>query len=297
MRFLLLFLWSLSISWTNAQNYILPFSGFKCHAQGIESDEVEIKLNGSTWTSNFLPQNAEFDIRLNEPKGFVAKDSLFQPGIEVFICDMNQDTLGYAANIYGEGFPGYDIWMFKRLNVTLGFGPEVLSGDSLFIKTRFFDQNGTGSFSVEGIVQIVDSTTIPDNASMTNYVKSFKGFSAASTGATITEMGANLRDDARKSLEIQWILEDVYALDISMAETTVWLYFSDGSIKKLNRFEQFNYEFSTILEKTNKDVLGKISCYLKGVDLASLQFVRIRTYSKTKGIVVDGIVDMKKFLH
>lgn len=296
MRFLLLCYFILSLNRTNAQTYLLPFSGFKCISNGIEPRDVEVQLNGVTWTSNYLPQNADFDIRLIEPMGLISVDSMYKPGIEVFIGTKNRDTLGYAANIYGDGFPGYNVMMFKRLSVTLGFGPEVMSGDSLFVKARFFDQHGPGSIIVEGMVVITDSTSQPETSTVTNYLKSYKGYTAASSGLVVKDMRVSMLEDERRTFEMKWSLQDVFALDLNTAETNVWLYFDDGSVKSLNRFEQFNYDFSTIPENTNNDVQGKISCYLNGYDLTSIQFVRVRTYSKSKGIVLDGIVELKKFL-
>lgn len=294
MRLLLFCSFFLSMTWVQSQQSILPFTGFLCTANGLETKEVTVELDDQTWTSNRLPINAEFKIGLKEPIGFEVRDSMYKPGIEVFIGTKNLDTLGYAANIYGDGFPGYDVWMLRGLNVTLGFGPEVLAGDSLYIKARFFDQIGTASYTVEGMVTIVDSAALPDVTNSTSFVHSYKGYNVGATGPVIGDMRAEVKEDQRQTLDIYWTLENVYALDISMAETEVWYYFTDGRVRKMNRFEHFNYDFSTITGKTNKDVEGKISCYLLGFDPMSIDYIRVRTESKAKGIVVDGILDLKK---
>lgn len=184
MKFITLLVLFCSLCEMHAQYFagIFPLTGATYKREGIWGKEVEFELDGQTWTSNTLPINKEFEIKLKEPTG-LRKDKLgkYKPGIELLILNTSKDTLGYAENILENLAETWDEFMLKNLSVNLTFNEQSKPGDSLLIITRFFDFNSSNQLTISMPVLIVSSSLDLKVSSTLYTANSYKGFNAASS--------------------------------------------------------------------------------------------------------------------
>jgi hypothetical protein len=108
-------------------------------------------------------------------------------------------------------------------------------------------------------------------------------------------MRATIKEIERSTLEINWFTQKAFAFDLRSAETTVWCYFYDGSVRQMKQFQDYNLMFDAEAGKEPTDVKTSIQLYTDVFELMQVQFIRVRTTSPSKGIVIDGVISMKKF--
>jgi len=174
-----------------SQSGILPFSGLTYSFHGLSAEELVVELNEATWTSNRLPVDTEFEIRMIRPQGFTAVDGMFYPGIEVTMLNPAGDTLGYIANMLdSDEFTGYEDNTLKKLSVDLAFNELSKPGDLLIIHARFFDTNSDNYLETAMNVEIVDSELPLENTFSTSSVSSTAGYSGIATGMEFNNVKA-----------------------------------------------------------------------------------------------------------
>jgi hypothetical protein len=175
-----------SVCWvvcTYAQtNGILPFTGIKYFREGVWGRQIEVMVNGSTLTNNKIPVNTDFEIKLQEPRGFIPDATgKYYPGIKVLLLNNKKDTIGFSPNIFSKKESiGFSNAGFKSLTVTLGFHAKLKTGDTVFQYITFFDTRSNNKLLLEFPVVIADSLQLGD---WIGTASGTRGYSAASCGS------------------------------------------------------------------------------------------------------------------
>lgn len=176
---ILLFLSSTLLAQTNG---ILPFTGIKYFRGGVWGQQIEVTVNGSTLTSNKIPVNTDFEIKLAEPRGFIPDAAgRYYPGIKVLLLNNKKDTIGFSPNIFSKSEnTGFSNASFKSLTVTLGFHAKLKTGDTVFQYITFFDTRSNNKLLLEFPVIIADSLQLGD---WIGTASGTRGYNAASCGS------------------------------------------------------------------------------------------------------------------
>ena len=167
---------------TAQSNGILPFTGIKYFREGVWGKQIEVTVKGNTLTSDQIPVNTDFDIKLLEPRGFIPDAAgKYYPGIKVLLLNAKKDTIGYSPNIFSKNESiGFSNASFKSLTVTLGFHTKLKTGDTVFQYITFFDTRGNNKLLLEFPVVIADSLQLGD---WIGTASGTRGYSAASCGS------------------------------------------------------------------------------------------------------------------
>lgn len=168
------------------QSGIIPFSGASYYSSGISFKEFEIELDNKTWTSNRLPINKQFSIKLVDPVGFYQEGENVFPTIEVCILNPKGDTLGYSANIFGEEMETLDVNMLKKLTLMLTFNEMSKVGDTVLILGRFYDKKSPNFVRINFPMVIVAEDLPLQNTNSVYGSSSYKGYNAKAAGAEIS---------------------------------------------------------------------------------------------------------------
>lgn len=164
-------------------NGILPFTGIKCFRGGVWGKQIDVTVNGNTLTSNSIPVNTDFEIKLLEPRGFMPDAAgKYYPGIKVLMMGSKKDTLAYSPNIFSKNESvGFTYASFKSLSVTLAFSTKQLKpGDTVLQYITFFDTKGSNKLLLEFPVVITDSLK---NGEWISTASGTRGYNAAACGS------------------------------------------------------------------------------------------------------------------
>jgi hypothetical protein len=159
-----------------AQNtQILPFTGIQYHENGISGKEIEVELDDNTWTSNQLPIESSFKIRLVKPKGYaVDENGNYHPNIRVTIFNSEGDTVGHADKFMGDDAV-FDQFSLKNLTLTLGFRPGTALGHYL-IKAVFYDQLSSNTLNLDFNVELMEKVEPKPITQYESSISSYKSY-------------------------------------------------------------------------------------------------------------------------
>ena len=147
---------------------ILPFSGMKVEGHGIYCKKVETRLNDSYWTSNRLPVETKFQIKLIKPKGFSLDTAgYYHPNIRLCITDMAGDTMALVEKFMGED-PMFQSGTMNHLSLTLSFNEGTELG-KYRVQASFFDELYPASYDVDFVLELVES----EELNTTDFLTSF----------------------------------------------------------------------------------------------------------------------------
>jgi len=176
-----------------AQKGILPFTGLTYEYKGLRAESIEVDLAENTWTSNRLPVDTDFEIRLVNPEGFATVDGIYMPGIEVAMLNLKGDTLGYIENMLGgDDFTGYEEFTLKKLKLSLGFNEYSKPGDTIIIYARFFDTNSDNELITGMTVVIADSKLPLETTNSTFGVGGDLGYDGMASGIELSRVGTGI---------------------------------------------------------------------------------------------------------
>ena len=233
---------------------ILPYTGIKYFKQGIWAKNIDVTLDGKTWTSNRLPIETEFIIKLEKPTGFSKdKEGRFFPGLELLITNKNNDTLGYAPNMFvkNEGI-GMDEYSFSNLTLTLGFNKKVNPGDDCIIYMNYLDLKSNNKLQLVFPVKIVSPDQPLDNTNMVYTSKSYTGYNTASTGVALKHPETYLDSLYYPTFLYHSIrlaeLEGLTTAEVNAGSYTIWLF--DENMNEILPFKAGTH----FVAKTKKDV-------------------------------------------
>ncbi len=260
------------------QEGILPFSGARFFNRGLGGENIKVLLNEDTWTSNRLPIDTDFEIKLVEPTGLkIAEDGYYHPGVEVLISNTKHDTLGHIPNIFGEESEGFDPEMLKSLTVSLGFNEMSKTGDTCLLLIRFFDTQSDNFLLIDLPVIIADPALPLDVTTSTYAVSSSRGYLGIATGVEMPEADVQLN-----KLDFDITLPELGELtekQFKAGKLIVWLYDAKLEVQKQNG----NNVSSALTtdEKTNLKVKIAVA--------ANTKYVRFRWESADGEKVIDFV--------
>lgn len=179
-----IFITVLCITNTSAQtNGILPFTGIKYFRNGVWGKQIEVTVSGNTLTSNTIPVNTEYEIKLTAPRGFNADAAgKYYPGIKVLMLNSKRDTMAYSPNIFNKNESiGFSNASFKSLSVTLILSTkELKAGDTVYQFITFFDTRGNNKLLLEFPVVIANNL---QNGDWIATASGTRGYNAAACGS------------------------------------------------------------------------------------------------------------------
>lgn len=238
LRFFLSLLYSICLTLCmHAQtNGILPFTGIKYFREGVWGKQIEVTVHGTTLTSNQIPVNTDFEIKLAEPRGFIPDAAgKYYPGIKVLLLNNKKDTIGYSPNIFSKNESiGFSNASFKSLTVTLGFHTATLkTGDTVYQYITFFDTRGNNKLLLEFPVVIADSLQLGE---WIGTASGTRGYSAAACGSIQFKKFEMYLDSIYYPKSLYHSIRAAEMLGISTEEITAgsftaWLY--DENMKEL----------------------------------------------------------------
>jgi hypothetical protein len=165
-----------------SQNYrYIPYIGGKYIEEGITFDDLELNIDENTWVSNKIPINKKFEIRIENPKGYLVENGLCFPGIAVLIKNSKNDTLANLPNLYEGNTDGLEYLYLNNLKVNLGFNEAAKIGDTLQVNVTFFDTKSTNKTTFELNVIIVDSKLALNKSTSSFLHKSYTGYKVNSS--------------------------------------------------------------------------------------------------------------------
>lgn len=246
---------------TAQTNGILPFTGITYFRGGVWGKQVEVTVNGSTLTSNKIPVNTDFDIKLLEPRGFIPDAAgKYYPGIKVLLLNNKKDTIGYSPNIFSKSESvGFSNASFKSLTVTLGFHAKLKTGDTVFQYITFFDTRGNNKLLLEFPVVIADSLQLGD---WIGTASGTKGYDAASCGSIQFKKFEMYLDSIYYPKSLYHSIRAAEMLGISTEEInagsyTAWLY--DENMKEISLVKPArHYPAKTFKDRPEINVLVQI---------------------------------------
>lgn len=245
------------------ENGILPYTGIKYFKQGIWAKNIDVKLDGKTWTSNRLPIETEFIIKLEKPTGFSKdKEGRFFPVLELLIKGKNNDTLGYARNMFAnsDGI-GMDEYSFSNLTLTLGFNKKVSPGDDCIIYMNYADRNSVNKLQLVFPVKIVSPREPLDNTNMVYTSTSYTGYNTASAGVALRHPQTYLDSFKYPSFLYHSIrlaeLNGLTTAEVNAGNYTIWLF--DENMKEILPFKTGTH----YVAKTKKDVDDMVNILIR----------------------------------
>lgn len=245
-------------------NGILPFTGIKYFRGGIWGKQIEVTLNGSTWSGNKLPVNTEFEIKLVQPWGFKQIDGKYFPGIKILMLDAKKDTLSYTPNVFKENEnTGLSEFALKSLSISLGFNDKVKPGDTCYQYITFFDTKGYSKLLLEFPVVIADPKNPLQLSDATYTASSTKGYNASACGGIqLKKIEAYLDSGyypkslyhSIRSAEMLGITTD----EINKGKFQTWLY--DENMKEIPKLKDpKHYAVKTFKDREEINILVQIA--------------------------------------
>lgn len=233
----------------NTQVSVIPFQGFIVNNSGLSYETISMELEGLQWYSNRVPREKSFKIIVNKPRHFKEEESgkIF-PGISILFMQGNGDTLGYAANIFGDDFAGMEPEFTNNLSVTLGFNDQVNPGDMVWAQIVFFDTRSSRKLQLEGAIVIQEDDAPLDQTDNTYRYRSFKGITGEATGVELKRMESEIDTVTRpgqKALLVSWDTDGQYALDLRGAHRELMLVYTDGTVRNDLNYGEYTMDFKT----------------------------------------------------
>lgn len=280
-----------AINFASAQiTQILPFSGLRYTEKGISAKQIDVDLDDKTWTSNQLPENSSFKIKLIKPKGFAVDDEgKCHPNIRVTLLNEVGDTMGHAEKFLGDGVV-FDQTSLDDFSLTLGFKAGTPLGKYL-IKATFYDLLSSNTLDIVFNIDFVKAT---EPKPTSNYVQTFTSYVGYIVKAT------DYKIDKVKLGEIDALkYEDKIVIPISI--TGIQLpkeVFSDKNL--------FSFSYHTVTKTTDVGSISDIQIKSGADETTDLEllitvpkslykkgdFVQFRWDSKDKKFVLDGVIKL-----
>lgn len=269
---------------------ILPFTGIQYYENGIYAKSIEVELDDQTWTSNQLPSESSFKIKLNKPKGFTANEQEnYLPNVRVTILDSEMDTVGHAEKFMGENAI-FDKYSLDNLSLTLGFKPGTPFGKYL-IKASFYDQLSTNSLDFNFNVELLEDVQPKPVTNSVNSFYSFKGYSIKTNGFGIEQ------------IELGEIDSLTYSDKVTVPISFVGIEIPEGKFLNKDLYSLYYDSFSGSLQPIQTDIKSlsqistkKISDTLTRIDVVIMipknlfkkgDFVEFRWDSQSKEHTLD----------
>lgn len=206
---------------------ILPFTGIRFFHHGLGGEDIEVLLEEDTWTSNRLPINKDFEIKLIGPTGLAkAEDGNFYPGVEVLIQNTKKDTLAFVPNIFGTDSEGLDPEMLKSITLSLGFNEMSKPGDTCLLFIKFFDTQSSNHLKMDFPVVIADPSLPLETTNSTYRVRSSEGYNGISTGVDLKKMDMHIEESTKSSF-IEFKIYELYGMteaEYKAGKSCIWVY-------------------------------------------------------------------------
>lgn len=255
---------------------VLPFTGARFFKHGLGGEKLEIKLDDATWTSNRLPIDTDFEIKLLRPAGLsAATDGNYYPGVEVLIANTKRDTLGYMADVF-EGAEGFDPEILKSLSFTLGFNEMSHPGDTCLLFVKFFDTQSPNYLLIDFPV-IISDPSVPLEVTSTTYgVSSTDGYQGIASGVELSSASLSMQgSDLVINLPE---LAGITAREFNAGSKQAWLYNTALEMQKAG-----SASFSATSEAGKVLVTASIS------PNPETKYIRFRWESKDGKKVIDFV--------
>jgi hypothetical protein len=123
-------------------NGVLPFTGIQYFNEGIWAKYVEVSIDGNKLTSNRIPANKEFILKLQLPTGFTedAAKKLY-PAAEVSYLNSRKQPFASLGNVLKENEKtGFAASSYKEISVKLSIRSEWLKNETeCIVQVRYYD--------------------------------------------------------------------------------------------------------------------------------------------------------------
>ncbi|UEG51215.1 hypothetical protein LK994_06980 [Ferruginibacter lapsinanis] len=253
-----------SVSLLAQTNGILPFTGIKYFKGGIWGKQIEVTLNGTTWTSNRLPVNTEFEINLVQPWGLKQVGGKYFPGVKILMLDAKKDTLAFTPNVFKENEnTGMNEYSLKSLSISLSFNEKVKPGDTCYQYITFFDLKGHSKLLLEFPVVITDPKEELQLSKSTYTASSTKGYNASACGGIELKKIEAYMDSGYYPKSLYHSIRSAEMLGITTDEVNqgkfqTWLY--DENMKEIPQIKAAkHYAAKTFKDREEINILVQIA--------------------------------------
>ncbi|MBL0144969.1 MAG: hypothetical protein IPP48_03600 [Chitinophagaceae bacterium] len=290
---LLLLIFAFLASHLHAQkNGILPLTGIKYFREGVWGKSIEVTINGNTLTGNQIPMNADFDLKLTYPTGFVADaKGAYHPGIKVLLLNARKDTIAFSPNMFSESKGiGFTSANFKSLTATLGYYEKLKPGDTIYQYFTFFDTKSKNKLTLDFPVTITDSLQTRE---MLYTASSTSGYNAAACGGIQLKKIEAYLDSIYYPKSLYHSLRSAEMLGITTEEVNkgkyeVWLF--DENMKEIPLFnEAKQYAAKTFTGREEINILVQIP--LNPIDTKNKKYTARYRWESGDGKKVLDIVN------
>ncbi len=226
----------LTLNYASAQNtQIMPFTGLKYTENGVYAKSIEVELDEQTWTSNQLPSESSFKIKLIKPKGFVAdEEGYYRPNIRITFFVEAGDTVGHSDNFMGQD-PIFDEFSLEDLSLTLGFKTGTPFGNYL-LKASFYDQLSDNSIDFQFEIELLENVIPKPVTSHVYSFNSFEGYSVKTNGFSIENVQLGKIDSLTYSdkiiIPISFVTIEIPKKEFLNIETFKVLYYESSASAK-----------------------------------------------------------------
>lgn len=207
------------------------------------------------------------------------------PGISILFKKQNGDTLGYAANIFGEDFAGMEPEYTNNLSVTLGFNRQVNPGDTVWTKIIFFDTKSSRQLQLDGTIVIQEDDAPLDQTDNTYRYWSFEGTTGEGTGLELRRMELGMDSTTRpgqKAMLVSWDTDGQFALDLRGAHRELMLVFADGTVRTNLTYGEYTMDFKTEDPENPKRVKTTLRLWVTPEEQETIEAIWLRL-DGTKG--------------
>jgi hypothetical protein len=274
-------------------NGILPFTGIQYFNEGIWAKYVEVSIDGNKLTSNRIPANKEFIIKLQLPTGFVedAAKKLY-PAAEVSFLNSRKQPLASMGNMLKENEKtGFAASSYKEISVKLNLRSEWLKNEQeCIIQVRFYDLKSKKQLRLLFPVSIalpaeplsvsklmMSITTSDESQGMTNALKMNKAAIIVDTSIRVAPKNAYL------SIDIPGITGTTMT-EVLGGKNTFWVF--DNNMNEIKITEKLLKKVGGSMEENLVNYTVKIPFRLK-TDLTRGYTIRYRWESTDRKKIID----------
>lgn len=274
-------------------NGILPLTGIKYFKEGINGN-IEVKIDDAVLLSNRVTINKEIEIRLQSPTGFIQKNKLFYPGVEMNVISLKGQLLSKVLNVLKDSEKGFSTSGKKDVVLKLVLTPAILKNETgCIIKLRFYDLLSSSQLTIEFPVLINKMGEVLHVSKKVNQLKTYNGSLAFENGVKIKSIKTSIDTSIRVSPKMAYasiILEGIKGTsmnEILAGKESFWVF---GN----------NMDQVTIPDKLLKQVKGAMEDDIVNYTLkipfklktrSDKYYIRFRWESRDMKKVIDLVIN------
>jgi len=126
---------------------------------GLECSGIIIYDRDGRIESSQIIYGKQISFQFDDMKGFVEKDSLVFPGLQILVLNKRKDTVMFDEDLYAKATEGIHMNDLV-LSTELILARPIQSGSDYDIQTHIWDKKGTGSFDASFKISLLPNESI-----------------------------------------------------------------------------------------------------------------------------------------